>query len=81
MGSNPSTAISPDVGLRRVVSILSVVVLPAPFGPSNPNIDPRRTGKCQAVNRAHFWLPAALERLDEVTNDDRISHGYTWGRF
>ena len=27
----------PDVGLRRVVRILRVVVFPAPFGPRNPN--------------------------------------------
>ena len=44
-GSKPSTLIRPDVGRSSVVSIFSVVVLPAPFGPSRPKIDPRRTEK------------------------------------
>ena len=32
--------ISPLVGTRSVVSILIVVVFPAPFGPKNANISP-----------------------------------------
>src|SRR5881628_2078868 len=39
--SRPSTVARPDVGGRRVVSILIVVVFPAPFGPRNPNTSER----------------------------------------
>src|SRR3989475_4721718 len=39
--SCPSTVARPDVGGRRVVSILIVVVFPAPFGPRNPNTSER----------------------------------------
>jgi len=34
---NPPTRASPEDGGNRVVSILIVVLLPAPFEPSNPN--------------------------------------------
>jgi hypothetical protein len=35
----------PPVGISRVISILIVVVLPAPFGPSSPNSSPSPTEK------------------------------------
>ena len=35
----------PEVLVTRVVSTPTVVVLPAPFGPSSPNTSPRRTAK------------------------------------
>ncbi len=38
--SYPATTPVPDVGRRMPQSILIVVVLPAPFGPKNPNISP-----------------------------------------
>src|SRR5580700_9424773 len=44
-GSRPSRKIFPDVGCRRVVNILMVVVLPAPFGPRNAKISPLPTSK------------------------------------
>src|SRR5947199_10685546 len=43
--SRPSSSSEPDVGCNRVVSILMVVVLPAPFGPRNAKISPGRTSK------------------------------------
>ena len=43
----------------------TVVVLPAPFGPSTPSTVPLRDGEVDAVERAH--LP---ERLDETTDGD-----------
>src|ERR1700685_19081 len=43
VGSNPLTRIEPDVGRRMVVSILMVVVLPAPLGPRNANTCPGGT--------------------------------------
>ena len=39
----PPTSARPDVGMTRVVSMLAVVVLPAPFGPSKPKISPWAT--------------------------------------
>jgi hypothetical protein len=33
----------PEVGSARVVQILMLVVLPAPFGPSRPNSSPSPT--------------------------------------
>ena len=41
----PSTRALPDVGISSVISILIVVVLPAPFGPSSPNSSPSPTSK------------------------------------
>ena len=41
--STPPTSARPPVGLTRVVSIPTVVVLPAPLGPSNPNTSPGST--------------------------------------
>ena len=41
----PITRAVPEVGSSRVISILMVVVLPAPFGPSRPNSSPGRTWK------------------------------------
>ena len=43
--SNPATVAVPEVGVRSVVSILRVVVLPAPFGPRNPTISPFSTSR------------------------------------
>lgn len=37
---NPSTIASPESGEMSVASIRSVVVLPAPLGPSRPKISP-----------------------------------------
>ena len=42
-GGLPRTVAVPLVGRIRPRSIRSVVVLPAPFGPSSPNTSPRRT--------------------------------------
>src|SRR6202162_4438044 len=41
----PATRAVPELGSRRVISILIVVVLPAPLGPSSPNSSPGRTSK------------------------------------
>src|ERR1700686_5739523 len=39
----PSSQASPALGFRRPSSSLTDVVLPAPFGPRNPNTSPRGT--------------------------------------
>src|SRR4030042_5377845 len=44
-GSKPLMVILPDEGFRRVVSILIVVVLPAPLGPRKAKISPFFTVK------------------------------------
>src|SRR5690242_4563449 len=36
----PNTATPPSIGFSSVVSIRIVVVFPAPFGPSRPNVSP-----------------------------------------
>src|SRR5260370_27249293 len=43
--SAPATYAWPAVGAISVVSILTIVVLPAPLGPSSPKTSPRRTSK------------------------------------
>ena len=43
--SYPRTRASPSLGRRSMISILIVVVLPAPLGPSSPNNSPRLTAK------------------------------------
>src|SRR5260221_149124 len=45
VGSSPSSSSAPLVGCRSVVSILMVVVFPAPFGPRNAKISPGCTSK------------------------------------
>src|ERR1035441_6513056 len=44
----PATRASPEEGGNRVVSILIVVVLPAPLEPSNPKTSPAFTDKVSA---------------------------------
>jgi hypothetical protein len=41
--STPETQARPPVGITRVVSMPTVVVFPAPFGPRRPKISPLRT--------------------------------------
>lgn len=41
--SSPATRAIPDVGTTRVVRTPTVVVFPAPFGPSRPNTSPSPT--------------------------------------
>src|SRR5688572_5316699 len=46
--SKPATRPSPSLGASSPVSILMVVVLPAPLGPRNPKISPARTSNVTA---------------------------------
>src|SRR5271154_3321342 len=48
MMEKPATLASPAVGGSSVVSILIVVVLPAPFEPSRPKISPALTERVSA---------------------------------
>ena len=53
--SKPMIAARPEEGRRRPVSILMVVVLPAPLGPRKPTISPRATARL--TPRTASWLP------------------------
>src|SRR5690242_1099468 len=58
IGSSPSSDNSPLVGGNSVVSILIVVVFPAPFGPRNAKISPRCTSNdtlSTAVKSPNFF--------------------------
>src|SRR5690242_2125083 len=58
IGSSPSSDNSPLVGGNSVVSILIVVVFPAPFGPKNANTSPFCTSNdtlSTAVNSPNFF--------------------------
>src|SRR5437899_8326415 len=51
--SMPNTLARPEVGCEQESSIFTNVVVPAPFGPSNPNVVPHSTRKetsCTARN-------------------------------
>src|SRR5881394_642748 len=48
-GLSPSSSSVPLVGRSTVVSILIVVVLPAPFGPRNANVSPWRTSNVTSL--------------------------------
>ncbi len=41
----PATVAEPELGAMRVPKMRTVVVLPAPLGPRNPNTSPRATLK------------------------------------
>ncbi len=45
----PNTLISPELGWISPVSIRSVVVLPAPLGPSRPSTCPASTVKLRSL--------------------------------
>jgi hypothetical protein len=58
--SKPATMPRPRSGVARVVRIRTAVVLPAPFGPSRPRIDPEGTAKSTPANAC--VSPYALAR-------------------
>ena len=49
--SIPRRVTLPDVGVRIVLMISTVVVLPAPFGPSRANTSPVLDGERDIVDR------------------------------
>jgi hypothetical protein len=53
--STPKTATVPSSGFSRVVSIRMVVVLPAPLGPSRPNVSPAAI--CRSTPSTARWVP------------------------
>jgi hypothetical protein len=61
--SLPKMYTLPDVGLRRVVRILRVVVFPAPFGPRKPNTVPYFTSNEMPSRVNSLALPYSFLRL------------------
>src|SRR5262249_15542769 len=59
--SAPATVAVPAVGLSSVVSMRSVVVLPAPFGPRKPTISPSST--VRSTPRTASTRPLRLENV------------------
>src|ERR1035437_4820882 len=66
----PATRASPEEGGNSVVSILIVVVLPAPLEPSNPKTSPALTERVKAstaVNvpkrRVRVWISRTVSRM------------------
>ena len=58
--SNPQTRAQPAVGFIRPASILSVVVLPAAFGPSMAKNSPRATSIWKNVKPGRHWSRAGI---------------------
>src|SRR5947208_47275 len=61
--STPLTSALPDVGMTLVVSMPTVVVLPAPLGPSRPKISPRitdRSRRSTAVSPPGYTLVSCV---------------------
>ena len=53
MGASKMNAL-PAVGKISPISILMVVVLPAPFGPTKPKISPSSTVEVEVLHRVHL---------------------------
>src|SRR5688572_17351296 len=66
----------PPLGSRRVQSILMVVVLPAPFGPSSPKISPARISKLTPSTATCHSVGA---RSPGVRRDQRDRFGAGFG--
>ena len=69
-GSWPAIKSRPSLGVSTVVSILIVVVLPAPLGPRKAKMTPSGTANEMWVDRGK-----AVEALDQIAGlDDRGHH-------
>ena len=69
----PRTRSVPDVGGTRQVTILIVVVLPAPFGPRKPRHSPGATAERDAVHRQP--APVPLRESDRLHDRAAIGRG------
>ena len=73
----PSTVAVPSSAIASVVRILTVVDLPAPFGPTRAKIVPGGDGEVEAVERPDAGvLPRRGIGLDEAARLD--AHGWDW---
>lgn len=70
----------PLSGFNNPLIILIVVVLPAPFGPKNPNISPRKTSKEISLTGVVFQLchqgcqTGCYQKAEEIINNDLLGH-------
>ena len=67
---------TPAVGITRVVSMPTVVVLPAPFGPSRPKISPPRTSRSR-LSTTRSMTPRPRKTF--VRREVRIASGAACG--
>src|SRR5580698_4838916 len=70
-GFLPSISRVPLVGVSRVVSILMVVVFPAPFGPRKAKISPLATSKdtlSTAVNSPNFFTSCCTRIIEKQSS-------------
>src|SRR5258708_2354517 len=67
--------ISPESGARMLTIILIVVVLPAPFGPRKPNMEPSFTSKESSFTASKS--PNRLEIFFRITAVIRIAWQFT----
>src|ERR1035441_538505 len=81
----PATRASPEEGGNSVVSILIVVVLPAPLEPSKPKISPPLTERVKvstAVNapkrRVRFLISRTISLILKSQHDDRMRVMKEW---
>src|SRR5665213_2658928 len=76
--SRPATRAVPDVGLRSVQRTEMVVDLPAPLGPRNPKISPRRTAR--SMPRTASTVPYLFTRPVTSMTRSRVSSAGGRGR-
>src|SRR5262249_40283659 len=73
---NPSTRTSPALGTANPVSILMVVVFPAPLGPSRPTHSPASTRNVRSATACRLPKRFQSARVSTTGPDTRaISHG------
>src|SRR5688572_13032174 len=86
--STPATTALPPLGASSPVSILMVVVLPAPFGPRKPKISPVLTSKLTAftaVNSPNVFVrpSTSMDLLDGINAHQRrfLAEMQSWQRW
>ena len=70
--SNPATKAFPEDGFKRVVRIIMVVLLPAPFGPRNPKISPSWT--LSEILSTAFIFPNFFDNESISIDDNNWKH-------
>src|ERR1022692_2901543 len=80
----PATLASPEEGGNRVVSILIVVVLPAPLDPSKPKTSPALTNRViasTAVNAPKRRVRALISRTTSLIRTSGLRPAASGRRF
>ena len=81
MPSCPVISIKPDVGLASPVSMLIVVVFPAPFGPRNPKTSSFSTEKLTfftALKSPKFLLSSLTSITFKIITSFYIENGHEY---